>query len=495
MSGAPATRGQGTRRRAAPETGVVRRGAAHANGAVRRRAAPETGAVQRKAAPVTCAVRRKAAPGTGAVGNGSASASGALLRNGAARKRLVSAGMAAVWALVSWATASAGTTPAAPKKSTSAPARAYARAAAPSPADLAADPAPSPEAAPYHGSLENIAWGGHGELRFGYDLAAGVSEPEWFSVGRVNGFFLAKLGSRLRLGAQASYDRTPDDCTLARAELIARIGRTLDAHAGIFLAPLGRTNLDHDAPQYEFGERSLVAVELLGVPNAELGAGVRGAGSWRRDVPFTYEVDLVTGLDDGIVMDAAGGTRISAGRNNYGDQNGLPALAARFAVQPSVDTEWGFAAQSGPYNQTEVDGVKVDRTRFVHIVATDVETRAMGMHWAAEGAAALVDVPPSLETLYAERQWGVAVEASRLLRSPLFGAWRGTSLSAGLRAEKIDLDARIPGDSRTRVGASLNIRPHPYSILRFGWYYEWHRDRFDNMTPLAGLTLTAASYF
>jgi hypothetical protein len=39
------------------------------------------------------------------------------------------------------------------------------------------------------------------------------------------------------------------------------------------------------------------------------------------------------------------------------------------------------------------------------------------------------------------------------------------------------------------------MRPHPYSILRFGWYYEWKRDRFDNLTPLAGLTLTAASYF
>lgn len=409
---------------------------------------------------------------------------------GAAWKRVVGVGLVVVWAFASWATAPAEATPAAPVKSR-APSPVERRSRAVIPVE---EPEPSPEAAPYHGSLESVAWGGHGELRFGYDLAAGVSDPEWFSVGRVNGFFLAKLGSRLRLGAQASYDRTPDDFTLERAELIARVGRKLDAHAGIFLTPLGRTNLDHDAPQYEFGERSLVAVELLGVPNAELGFGVRGAGSWRRDVPFTYEVDVVTGFDDGIVMDAAGGTRIAAGRNNYGDQNGLPALAGRFAVQPSVDTEIGLAAQSGPYNETEVGGVDVDRTRFVHVVTADLETRSMGLLWAAEAAAALVDVSPALETLYAERQWGVSVEASRLLRAPLFG-WRGTSLSAGLRAEKVDLDARIPGDSRTRVAASLNIRPHPYSILRFGWYYEWSRDRFDNMTPLAGLTLTAASYF
>jgi len=420
---------------------------------------------------------------------------------GAARKRMVSAGLVVVWALASWATAIAGTTPAAPNKSE--PAKSPARGttqqpAKPEPATVLIpvdEHAFSPDAAPYHGSLENIAWGGHGELRFGYDLTAGVSDPSWFHVGRANGFVLAKLGSRFRLGGQASYDRTPDDFTLERAELIARLGRTREAHAGIFLVPLGRTNLDHDAPQYEFGERSLVATEILGVPNAELGAGLRGAGSWSRAMPFTYEADLVTGFDDGIIMDASGGTRLPAGRNNYGDQNGLPALSARFAIQPSVDTEIGLSAQSGPYNQTKVGGVTVDRTRFVHVVAADAVTRAMGVSWALEGAGAMIDVPPALQALYAQRQWGASLEATRTLRAPLFAAWHGTSLSGGLRAEKVDFDTRVSGDSRTRLGASLNIRPHPYAIVRFGWYYEWRRDRFDNLTPLGGLTLTAASYF
>jgi hypothetical protein len=416
-----------------------------------------------------------------------------------ARRSMVGAGLMAVWTLVSWATASAGsatasagTTPAAPKKSQPAPAHSD----KPSTVLVVVDErAESPEAAPYHGSLENIAWGGHGELRFGYDLTAGVSDPSWFHVGRANGFFLAKLGSRFRLGGQASYDRTPDDFTLERAELIARLGRAREAHAGIFLVPLGRTNLDHDAPQYEFGERSLVATQILGVPNAELGAGLRGAASWTRETPFTYEVDLVTGFDDGIIMDAAGGTRLPAGRNNYGDQNGLPALSGRIAIQPSVDTEIGLSGQSGPYNQTKVGGVKVDQTRFVHVVTADLVTRGMGISWAAEAAGAMVDVPPALQDLYAEKQWGASLEATRTLRAPLFPSWHGTSLSGGLRAEKVDFDTRVSGDSRTRLNASLNIRPHPYAIVRFGWYYEWRRDRFDNLTPMAGLTLTAASYF
>ncbi|HKO22329.1 MAG TPA: hypothetical protein VJX91_06705, partial [Candidatus Eisenbacteria bacterium] len=47
------------------------------------------------------------------------------------------------------------------------------------------------EPAPYHGHRDNITWGGEGELRFGYDVTAGVSDPSWFSVGRVNGFMEA----------------------------------------------------------------------------------------------------------------------------------------------------------------------------------------------------------------------------------------------------------------------------------------------------------------
>jgi hypothetical protein len=425
----------------------------------------------------------------------------AAARRMRAEGRVVSAGVVAVLALLSWATAIAGTTASAPEKRGSA--RGSAEAARDSKARVSPviydgeplSPTGALESAPYHGSLESIAWGGHGELRFGYDLTAGVSNPDWFSVNRADGFFLAKLGSKVRLGGQGAYDRAADKFVMERAELIISAKRTMDAHAGIFLAPLGRTNLDHDAPQYEFGERSLVATQLIGVPNAQLGAGIRGAGSLTQTFPFTYELDVVTGYDDGVIMDASGGTRVPAGRNNYGDQNGVPAAAWRLALQPSVDTEIGLAMQSGPYNQTEAGGSSIDQARWLHLLVADGETRAGGFLLSAEGAFVSIDVPPGLRDLYAEQQWGASVEAARLLRRPIFNAWRGTSLSAALRLEKVDFDTRIPGDSRTRVCASLNVRPHPYAVIRTGWYYEWSRDRFDNMTPLGGLTLTVASYF
>ena len=182
------------RRGAAPETGAVRRGAAHANGAVRRGAAPETGAVQRKAAPVTCVVRREAAPKTG-------QREWERVREWRATEKWGGAG--SDWSAPVWPRCGLsclgqprppGPTPAAPKNPsrprrvpTRAPRRRH-------PADLVANPAPSPRRRPTTAASRTSPGGGHGELRFGHDLAAGVSEPEWFSVGRVNGFFLAKLG-------------------------------------------------------------------------------------------------------------------------------------------------------------------------------------------------------------------------------------------------------------------------------------------------------------
>jgi hypothetical protein len=361
-----------------------------------------------------------------------------------------------------------------------------------------ARPLPAPElapAAPFHGRADGIAWGGHGELRLGYDRIRGVANPEWFSIERMGGFLEARPHPRIEIAAEGAWDRATDDFVLERGELGIEARDSWQVHGGIFLAPLGRTNLSHDAPEQEFGDRSLVATQLIGVPYAEVGAGVRGRGRLGRGTPLEYELDVVTGYDDGLVMDSPGGTRLPRGRNNYGDKNAIPALAGRVALHPSPDTELGIAAQSGPYNATRIGGVTVDRSRFVHLVVADAGTGWAGFRFFSEAALALIDVPPGLRPLYATQQWGGSVEASRILFRPLFRSWRETSLTAAFRADALDLDRAAAGDSRIRLALSLNLRRLPIAVARFGWYYEIQRDRFNNDTPSAGLTFTAASYF
>ncbi|HET9952447.1 MAG TPA: hypothetical protein VFS09_11705 [Candidatus Eisenbacteria bacterium] len=346
---------------------------------------------------------------------------------------------------------------------------------------------------PAHGGSSWLSWGGHAEIRLAEDRVRGTSNPEWFSFGRVNGFVRTRITPKWAFAGEGTWDRGTDDFVMERLELAFRWKPTLLAHGGIFPLPLGRTNLEHDAPRNEFAEHSLVATQLVGVPNAMLGAGVRGAsGAGRRTI---YELDLVTGLSDGLLYDAAGGTRLPMGRNNYGDQNGVPALVGRLAFHPGTGREWGIAALSGPYNETKINGVTVDGRRWAHLVVADGTTAVAGFTLAAEAGVAFIDVPPGLNGLYAEDQWGASVEAIRSLSEPLFGRWENSALRAAVRADAVDLDRGMFGDSRHRISASLNVHRKPYAVARLGWYYEIQRDRFDNETPMAGVTFTAASYF
>jgi len=355
---------------------------------------------------------------------------------------------------------------------------------------------PPPEiGSPFHGASDGLAIGGYGELRLAEDREAGASDPEWFSVGAMNGFILAHVAPRIDFAIQGGWDRGADDFTLERTEVLYRFRGLMQAHAGIFLAPLGRTNLTHDAPSYDFAERSLVATQIIGVPNAEFGIGVKKGSDPEKGSRLSYEVDLVTGYNDGLVMDSPGGTRVPRGRNNYADQNGIPALAWRVALRSSPESEIGIAAQSGQYNRPTLNGVKVDNARWVHVVVVDGMRTVAGLRMFGEAAYAAIDVPPGLQALFAERQCGASVEAVRTLFDPLFGGWKGSMLTAALRADAVDFDRSIQGDSRSRLSASLNLYHRPLAVTRFGWYYEIRRDRFNNATPLAGVTLTAATYF
>jgi hypothetical protein len=405
------------------------------------------------------------------------------------RVPIVAAGAAALMALLA-----ADVGGAAPPVRTASPARPASSVRTPPAVREETSPWPLREP-PYHGSLDRIAFGAYGELRFAEDRVRGVTDPEWFSVGRIGGFATARLHPRVEFLLEGAWDQGTDDFSLEQADLRYRLKRSMQLHAGVFLVPLGRANLQHDGPSYEFAERSLPATQLIGVPNAQLGVGLRGVGGRFSGWPLSYEVAVVTGYDDGLIMDAVGGTRVPMGRNNYGDNNGMPALSFRVAAHPSPTAEIGLAAQSGKYNETVLGGVTIDRSRYVHVLVADATTGFAGFDLFSEAVVALIDVPSGLEALYAQQQYGGSIELTRALREPIFRGWTHSRLTGALRVDAVELDPSVLGDSRTRLSASLNVRHAPLGVIRFGWYYEIARDRFNNVTPKAGVTLTTAAYF
>jgi hypothetical protein len=357
---------------------------------------------------------------------------------------------------------------------------------------------PSPGIVPdglYHGRSDRFAFGGHGEVRFGHDRERGLENPEWLSFPRIEAFALTRVHRRAQVMVDAAYDRTMDQLVLERAMVDWRVGSAMSVHAGVMLPPLGRANREHQSPRAEFSDRSLVATDLVGAPVSMFGIGVHGLRGGAGRPALTYEVDIVNGYDDGVVTEAAPGTRIPSGRNTAGDNNGMPALVGRVALRPRAGSEFGLAAYTGQYNSTEIEGVTVDGARWLHMAVVDGAATVAGCRVVGEAGMAVVDVNPTLRALYPEEQWGAALTVSRRVLAPLLPKWRNSSLTLAIRGDAVDFDRGLPGDSRSRVSAALNIRPSDRAVIRGQWFYEVVRDRFDNPTPAAGISAGGAIYF
>jgi hypothetical protein len=129
------------------------------------------------------------------------------------------------------------------------------------------------------------------------------------------------------------------------------------------------------------------------------------------------------------------------------------------------------------------------------MAVVDGAATVAGCRVVGEAGMAVVDVNPTLRALYPEEQWGAALTVSRRVLAPLLPKWRNSSLTLAIRGDAVDFDRGLPGDSRSRVSAALNIRPSDRAVIRGQWFYEVVRDRFDNPTPAAGISAGGAIYF
>ena len=210
---------------------------------------------------------------------------------------------------------------------------------------------------------------------------------------------------------------------------------------------------------------------------------------------FTYEAYAVTGYHDGLIADSPDGTRLPAGRRNFEDANASPGIVGRVEWSPSERAALGLSGYHGAYNRYRADGLDVDRRRDVTVGVLDLEAPLGPVAWSGELAIVEVDVPPTLAGLNAGRQSGAY----------LMGAWRfgrswiasmpGSSFTLAARAEAVDFDRDLAGDSMQALGLGLNFRPVPEAVLKLGFERGETRDRFNNVATFARVLLGVSTYF
>lgn len=343
--------------------------------------------------------------------------------------------------------------------------------------------------------LGRTAIGGYAEAHARYERVDGITGEAGFEARRFNLFTATRVSDFVRMAAEVEIEEHGREIRLEYAAIDVRLHPSLALRGGMILSPLGRFNLSHDSPLNEFTDRPLASTEVIGVALSEPGFGALGQVPVGRRGRVTWEAYLTNGFHDGIVMDAAEGTRIPLGRGNSEDQNASPAVVGRVAFSPGAAAEFGLSAHHGAWNVFRVDGEPVDERRDLTIGVLDAEWSVAGLRVAGEAVMANVGIPDGLRGIYASSQRGYHVDVTRE-----FGAgWIPTApegrFTAKLRLDAVDLDADAPGQHVEQASVGVNYRPTPESVIKLDLVRGRSFDRFSNRSDFARLLASFATYF
>jgi hypothetical protein len=342
--------------------------------------------------------------------------------------------------------------------------------------------------------LGRTAIGGYAEAHARYQRVDGLKDDAGFEAKRFNLFSATTVSDYVRIAAELEFEDGGREIKLEYAAIDFRLHPSVALRGGMLLSPLGRFNLSHDSPLNEFTDRPLVSTELLGVALSEAGFGALGSigvGAGR----FTYEAYATNGFHSGLISDSPEGTRIPVGRGNTEDENGSPAFVGRVAWSPSLGTEIGFSAHHGAYNVFNDEGTPIDKRRNLSIVVADGELTVAGVRFLGEAAVATIDVVESLRGIYAGRQRGFFAEAVKDFGRGWVPTMPASNFAVKARADYVDFDADLVGQSAAQITVGLNFRPTQDSALKLDFVRGRGRDRFNNLAEHAFALFSIATYF
>lgn len=358
---------------------------------------------------------------------------------------------------------------------------------------------------PFIGSLGRTSIGGYVEGNTNYAQEDGVSEGFTMELRRFNIFLFSSIGSRIRFISELEFEHGTEEIALETALIDVQVNPSFIVRAGILLPPIGAFNVNHDSPRWNFVDRPLVSTLIIPATLSEVGFGVHGR-LLPRGFSLTYDAYLVNGLGDGVILNAEGRTSLAAGKSaeRLGeDNNGSPAFTGRVAAQRRTWGEIGVSWYRGAYNSYKVEGVRVDETRRVGLVALDLTTQLGPIDLRGEIARAAIDVPDDLREFFAERQSGWHLDASLPLFRPKLRGWPEAAVHADVRLEQVDLNRGRFASTGANIGAETlavvlgaSFRPVAGTIVKLNYRRQRASDLLANAPArLGALQVGFATYF
>lgn len=358
---------------------------------------------------------------------------------------------------------------------------------------------------PFISASSRTAIGGYVEANTNYFREDGISEGFSMEIRRFNIFLFSSLGSRIRFLSELEFQHGTEEIDLEMAVVDFVVNPSFVLRGGVILPPVGAFNVNHDSPRWDFVNRPLVSTEIIPATLAEIGFGAHGR-LFPPGFVVTYDGYLSNGLDDGVILNAAGRTRLASGKGAglvSADNNGRPALSGRLGFQRRNLGEVGLSYYGGTYNTYRVDGLDVDARRGVSLAAMDFNSEIRSVSLRGELALAWIDVPDDLQEVFGERQWGFHLDAVVPLFRPRIRGLADPVVNATARVERVDFNrGRFAstgdsiGDEIDAFTLGLSFRPLAGTVFKADFRHESIRDLVGNPpAKRAGFQFGLATYF
>lgn len=353
-----------------------------------------------------------------------------------------------------------------------------------------------------------VSLGGYVEANWQHLGTDGVSDGHQFQMKRLTLFIASSIYKRIKFLTEIEFEDGTKEINIEFASVDFEFQPLLNFRGGIIMNPIGAFNQNHDGPRWEFIDRPVSATQLLPATWSNVGFGLYGK-KYKKDWVYAYEAYLSNGFDDNIISNDQNKTFLPAtklNRNRFEESfNGEPMVTMKVAIRNKKAGELGLSYMGGVYNEFQIDGLVLDKKRRVDTWAIDFNTtiKRSGTYLFTEWAFVSVDVPDTYTQQYGSKQFGGFLDVVQpILKKSIFGFERSV-INLSTRLEYVDWNqgtfvetGENIFDDFFSIVPSLSWRPHPQTVIRLNYRYNWQRDLLGNpASRTAGFQFGFSTYF
>lgn len=356
--------------------------------------------------------------------------------------------------------------------------------------------------------VANTAIGGYFTVDYSRDVLDGISEGHNFSMPRLSIFLNSNLSSHINFLTELELEAGGKNISIEYAALDLIFDQLLVLRGGIIVNPIGSYNQNHDDPKWEFVRRPVYATQLLPATFSSVGIGLYGKGlisKWT----IGYELYLTNGFDGSIIDNSQSKTYLPAIKNNFErfeeSGNGKPMITGKLSVKRSEYGEFGLSTLLSTYNVDYIDGIEVDYSRGLSVIAFDYnnELPIINSTLTTELAFINVDVPQNYFKQYGRKQFGWYMDLVRPLTKFNFLNFQEIESFVAIRLDYADWNVaefeqtgKNVGDEYFAITPALSFRPDPNTVIKFNYSYTWITDFLGNEpTKITSIIIGISSYF